>query len=271
MNLLLSFSSKGLLMKKPEDRMTWSEIIVNAFTKDHILIVASNRSKAFTTPMSDEEIRAKERQRGKILRRNQKREVAALSKLMCSPHNNKFQDVTTDDASSIDSVKNNVQTDLENFDTDMEELPRERENPAIKPPDLNNRIAPSNAINHDIHCNVKNNNNLVVMRYQDNFDMDLGGQIDSASSNSKKINSGSHNSDVPTTKKLETSTEKMVKSSEGNLSTSSVSKNKNRDLEKRKLSQDLENFAVRLGTSESSVTAAPSAMELSKEQLSIAE
>lgn len=267
-------------MKEPADRITWPEIINHAFTKGHIVIVENKRNDpAFTLPPSDDQIREKELHKARIMRRNKKREAAALSKLMNGPNGNKYQDITTDDnASSLDSVKNNVQTDLENFDTDVEELTNKKKSAAIKAPEHTDRLPPSNVNIHDVQCNVKSNNNLVVMRYQDNFDMELGSQIENAPLTAKKISSGSQNSDIPTANKLELSSEKMVKSNESAPTTAtSMSKSKNRDLEKRKLNQNLENFAVRLGNSshadhnESPQASAPIPVESQKEQSSITE
>lgn len=111
--------------------------------------------------------------------------------------------------SSRDSIHAILQSDLENFETD-------NDNDEQKVPERMNKLTGQHIEQTDDVCYVTGNYNLIVNRLNDNLQF------------------------------FSNTTSDSVKRS---LSQSKERKHKNRDLEKRKLSQNLDNFSLRLGKS----------------------
>lgn len=113
---------------------------------------------------------------------------------------------------SLDSINANYQTDLENIETDVEEISV----PFLDRPWQNdiNMVAS----NFQSQCTVSGNSNLIIGNFNDNFSLDQ--------------------TDVVTKPKV-------------GLQKSPCLEKRNKDLEKRKLSQNLENFSLRLGDASS--------------------
>lgn len=111
--------------------------------------------------------------------------------------------------SSRDSINAILQSDLENFETD-------NDNDEQKEPEPMNKLTGQHTESTDDVCYVTGNYNLIVNRLNDNLQY------------------------------FSNTTSELVKKS---LSQSKERKHKHRDLEKRKLSQNLDNFSLRLGKS----------------------
>lgn len=142
----------------------------------------------FTNALTEQQRREKEQQRLEILEHNKQKKIAALPKLMrqhagaANMHFKKRHNIAFDDyatASSMDSIQNIVQTDIENIDTDIEELCRSgrelvirKENfTHVKSIKCNFPRRMDNPFFYDAMNNVADNMNLVVKRYEDNFEM----------------------------------------------------------------------------------------------------
>lgn len=255
---------KGLLKKKPEDRSTWKEILAQPFVKGHILMDNDNMNEIpFTKQLDENQIREKERQRVEIQEHIERRKVATVPKLFklapvghhaaADLQMKKFHDVTTDDnatASSMDSIQNIVQTDLENIDTDIEELCKTDNIPMGKKRygTRTSPRTPADVFMQDACYNIADNMNLVVQRYQDNFDM----PHDDGCTNAPIIEYGSteepdayEQNATSRDSNYQNSVERLAKGCE-KMTPSNLSKCKNKELEKRKLNQNLDNFSVRL-------------------------
>lgn len=234
----------------PDARLSWREISVHPFVKDHILDLMDIPFEA-----NDEQMRERDRQRTELRIKKQLMVTQAKSK-----YPTRAQDITTDDnTSSMDSIRNHANTDLENIDTDVEDGIKERNNlplrAGIKPIDVTAvaGIAPLiEPVNIGDYYNTITNN-MVVKRFEDNFELikeeagaivdDIDCQNDKDVINSKKIIEIQEVDNV-----LE-----KVPCQNGQLTPHSIiNQSKSKDLEKRKLNQNLENFSLRLNTNKAS-------------------
>lgn len=247
------------MSKKPEDRFVWKVIIDQPFVKDHLHIEQnSNNELALTTPLDEYQRLEKERQRIEILEHFEKRKKATIP-VFPRLGRPKYHNITMDDnalASSMDSIQNIVQTDLENNDTDIEELckgGRQLPLPKKRIPLRNNiQRHPGDFFNVDAMYNVADNMNLVVQRYEDNFDMQTEANAPAALTPVvavAEVHESNEKSLEQPTRDLEAS--KDSTKSRDHTVTPNTLKSKNKDLEKRKLNQNLDNFSVRLNNNAS--------------------
>lgn len=233
----------------PAARLSWREISDHPFVKDHILDLIN-----FPFEENEEESQEHDRQAAEIQTKKQRMATQAKSKY------SRAQDITTDDnTSSMDSIRNHANTDLENIDTDVEDGLKERNvlpiRAGIKPIEVTAvaGIAPLiEPINIGDYYNTIANN-MVVKRFEDNFELtkeeagafvgDIECQNDKDVTNSKKLSEIQDMDNV------------LEKGSclNGQLTPHAINnQSKSKDLEKRKLNQNLENFSLRLSSNKAS-------------------
>lgn len=187
--------------------MSWDQILDHPFVKDKITILVEDPTDS---PFTHPLTNSQN-----LEKEHQKKQILCFSQAAGASnvhrsHSHREQYIDEPAASSRDSIHAILQSDLENFETDNDEQ-------KVNPPNKVN--APSNVTNltEDI-CYVTGNYNLIVNHLNDN------------------LQSFSNIGNV-----LQTSSGDLLKKS------TKERKHKNRDLEKRKLSQNLDNFSVRLG------------------------
>lgn len=203
---------QGLLQKNPSNRLSWTAILEHPFVCGQITIVdePAAASSPFTHPLSQSQCLAKERQLNHLtnIAINQKT-TPCTQQISHDIHRGANNEWAVGDiTTSQDSVHAILQSDIENIETDAEDaMSLYKGNIAPVPPTAANLVPP---IGHNVAdlCFVSGNSNLIVTNYNDNFQ-----QVQRP----------------------------------GDLSVSHMRLSRNKELEKRKLSQNLENFSVRLG------------------------
>lgn len=180
---------QGLLEKDPGFRTPWTQIICNPFLEGHLYLEGCGASieKDDDIPLSESPDNLEE------LSQN-------FELLNFTAGENRFL------SNSQDSINANYQTDLENIETDVEEISV----PFLERPskhDLNMLQNP---------CVVSGNSNLILSNFNENFVHEL-------------------------------SKESVKAKPKLSLQKSPRLEKRSKDLEKRKLSQNLDNFSLRLG------------------------
>lgn len=234
---------KGLLRKKPEDRLKWDQIKEHNFVKDHLIIVDVKKctDHSLTAPLTESQNLAKEKQRDEIKYNKEKKIIAVQEKRCHLVNQKKFGPknkaaarqleqmlLTTDNESisSQDSVNAIIQTDI---DTDVEGLrmvnakPNNNMNLVIK------RFTDNFSVSPKVKAEAENslvNSNLVIGKMADNFNHDHIGDI---------------NND-----------EEPAENWENEPSTSG----RCRELEKKKLANNLDNFSIRLASNSNPIESA---------------
>lgn len=247
---------EGLLKKEPRMRLTWPQIVEHPYVKDNLVILDNSKAeRPLTEDLTKSQLIRKEKQRDEIMFNRGKKMIAeAMSK--CQGKNNqklaepvahpkrKQSNVIGDNESisSDDSVNAIIQTDLE---TDVEGPLVKKE---IKPP----------------AADREENQNLIIQRYTDNFaaidevvgDRDIKDNanlnIGTLMENMEKMQLedenkwlAAKNKPLPGITPRPTGDEKNVNITEA--ATSSKTSKANAEPVKRKLSQNLDNFSIRLG------------------------
>lgn len=189
--------------------MSWDQILDHPFVKGKITILKEDLTDSpFTHPLTNSQNLEKERQRKRIMCFS---EAAGASNFHMRHVDRKhYPDEPA--SSSRDSINAILQSDLENFETD-------NDNDEQKVPEPQHKAASQNIETTEDICYVTGNFNLIVNHLSDNL---------RCFANSAPL----------------ATTSDLVKKSVGQ---SKERKHKNRDLEKRKLSQNLDNFSLRLG------------------------
>lgn len=264
---------QGLLVKNPDQRFKWSIILQHSFVKDHLIEMEnSDIDSPLTSDPTKSQTIAKEKQRNEILLSKGKKMIAERAKLCktkVETHHRHAADIlaqqqlqanATDDNTSLsssDSVHAIVQTDVENIETDVENVP----------------------INSASKSGVKTfseNSNLIIQRFPVNF-------ANANEPNPKKVKPGMDNSNLVIGTMADNLKNdeighrmkqmnlglKDILASRPNVShnlqhTISQKQGKNKDLEKRKLTQNLDNFSIRLGTGHAVTTSTETTEETNK-------
>lgn len=244
---------QGLLKKNVKQRFTWPTVLQHPFVDGKLVIIDDGTSDSpLTNALTESQTLAKEKQRDEILLKKGKKIIAERAKLCKAklgthhqqaaailaqqqqPQGNATDDNTS--LSSLDSVHAIVQTDVENIETDVET--------AMAP------ISSAKAI--------PENSNLIIQRFPDDFDA-----ADEPKPNMTETKTDNSNLVIGTMADNLKNDEIDVRMKQLNLgskdataSRSNVSHNvhqagaqkqgKNKDLEKRKLRQNLDNFSIRL-------------------------
>lgn len=260
---------KGLLEKEAKARLTWPEIIAHPYLDNNLLILYNTESNRPLTEAltSSQQIKKEKQRREIILHRDKKMIAEAMNKCQMlkqspdeedeKPTKNKRHNVIgdNDSISSTDSVNAIVQTDLE---TDVEGPPVERRNSSIRA--------------NVGHLPSSDNQQFVIKRYADNFSVEQNATV--VENNNLRLGrmmenlqiEVKHTSNMPATKQIQINPAVKIEkhsmalerpSSSGKSETlkSSQSSGKeqtgiSKELEKRKLGHNLENFSIRMGNNE---------------------
>lgn len=229
---------QGLLKKKPKQRFTWATILQHPFVKDRLILSLDDGSTELplTDTLTASQTLAKEKQRDEIQLKKEKKFIAQrmkLCKVKVGTHHHQAAAIlaqqdqlanATDENtswSSMDSVHAIVQTDIENIETDAENALKA--GPNIIPE--NSNLIVQRFTNNDTKLKV-DNSNLIIGTMAENL------KIDEMDEQMKQMN---------------------LKPADGPASRPNTNQNtpqtqgKYTDLEKRKLSQNLDNFSIRLG------------------------
>lgn len=240
----------GLLKKEPRMRLTWTQIIEHPYVKNNLLILDNNKpERPLTEDLTTSQLIRKEKQRDEIIFNRGKKMIAeAMSKCQAKnnekmvearPHQKRKQSNVIGENESIssdDSVNAIIQTDLE---TDVEGPLIKRE---IKLPTEIEPIA-----------DREENQNLIIQRYTDNFAAPTGADeqinanlnVGTLMENMEKMQLEDENKWYAAQgKPLPTIPSKPVDGA--NISEATPTK-ANTELVRRKLSQNLDNFSIRLG------------------------
>lgn len=248
---------QGLLKKNKDERFTWSAIQNHPFVKDHLNTMENEAvDSPLTNELSDSLALKKKKQREQIILKKEKKFIAERAK-WCKTNaethhiqaaalltQQQQQANATDEntsISSLDSVNAIRQTDVE---TDVENAPIVM---ALK--------SASNAI--------PENSNLIIQRFPDNFaDANEAKPTTPASQNAEQRLNNSNlvigkmadnlkNDEVDERmKQLNLKPQDATAAPRPNVNhnvNQILTHGKNKDLEKRKLSLNLDNFSIRLG------------------------
>lgn len=269
---------QGILKKEPYKRFTWPQIIEHPYVAHNLLIIDEARSdRPLTMALTSSQQIKKDKQRDAIILHRGKKMIAeAMNKCPqlkepSTPDNGKQSKKKrhtvigdNDSISSMDSVNAIVQTDLE---TDVEG-PMERRIPT-------RQLAPSEL------AGPSNNQNFVIQRYTDQFQVhgNVAAKESSVPTNDManlrictmaenfQQESGQRSASPKIMKPIErsmhvarlTSVQQPIQADRPQINASVREHAQcsmkdagatNKELEKRKLSQNLENFSIRLGNNE---------------------
>lgn len=267
---------KGLLRKDPKTRLTWNEILDHPYVKDHLLILEHDNKMArpLTQALTSSQQLQKDKQRNEIILHRSKKMIAeAMSKCQKAEpkqaekqnqQSKKSRKNVIGDNESLSSEDSNnaiIQTDLE---TDIEiTVPSKRATlKEAKPMVLPQPIQ---------HTDAVDNLNFVIQRFESNFivpDTDTANQLPEDPNTNLNFKIGTMAENLQQihledelklaaikAKKLTTTPPKPACDENQQIGESSTkllpqdSKASKKDLEKRKLSQNLDNFSIRLGNS----------------------
>ncbi|XP_055844636.1 serine/threonine-protein kinase fused [Episyrphus balteatus] len=226
---------QGLLEKDPSLRITWAQILCHPFVEGKLFIsgiMAEN--SPFINPKKNSRAQKQSSSRGSHDRSNDEN----LSKNLASLSLQGGSQCTDNLTSSRDSVNAILQSDIENLETDVEDVgnivtvpfsdrPYKIESSPAKSIDPLKSNQRTSATPNAKFCFVSGNSNMIVNHLNDNF-----------------------KSEQPPTDTLKSKANLSLNIKKATLP-SAPEKNisRNKDLEKRKLSQNLDNFSLRLGNS----------------------
>uniref|UniRef100_A0A182QSE8 non-specific serine/threonine protein kinase n=1 Tax=Anopheles farauti TaxID=69004 RepID=A0A182QSE8_9DIPT len=251
---------QGLLERDPSRRMSWAKILEHGFVKGHIVIIEESTPQSpFTHPLTASQSREKNNQTKQISNR--------ISMTKTQPIKSFEEEMTT----SKDSINVILQSDIEYQETDTDECGGN--NPTTKTfNEFNDFQHASKAQKTSVYDVIKEeqqtppiqlleNSNLIVNRFNDNFPVIT------------------LHRPIPTVPIIEQSGEALqLHTSKENVIPGCV---RSQELERRKLSQSIDNFSLRiesnklgtvrnqsgLRTSQSSVVAHDSAQEKCTEKI----
>lgn len=257
---------QGLLMGNPNDRFEWTTVLNHPFVKDHLIIIEDAKNELpLTNALTESQSLQKEKQRQEIISKND----------LPKPAQKTFaQYVTTDDndsTSSMDSVHAIITTDVENIETDVD---THSDKPRTSGKAQNDEKKTSA---DEYYGDFMENPNLVVRRYSDNFnqlnDLPASSQANQAAVSPSAIidmTAALKNTNLAVSAMADNATDYKL-SKDNNLEAlqrhiavqqfqhrnrdilarieSQSIQLQRKDLEKRKLSQNLDNFSIRLGNS----------------------
>lgn len=254
----------GLLKTEPGMRLTWPQIVEHPYVKDYLFIVDEiNSERPLTKDLTTSQQIRKEKQRDEIILNRGKKAIAdAMSKCQQTkaklnqqkpytgpPARRKLSNIIGDNESisSDDSISAIVQTDLE---TDVEgPIIKTETKPPVKP--------------EAIDYARNQNQNLIIKRYTENFAAvgEVAGEREEKDNANLKIGTMLENMEkmhfedeskwCATKDKHQNNPSHPVESENQNVNPKELSINQtksNTELEKRKLSQHLENFSIQLST-----------------------
>ncbi|XP_019545610.2 serine/threonine-protein kinase fused [Aedes albopictus] len=226
---------QGLLERDTSHRMPWSQIINHPFVKGHIVILKEDIPESpFTNPLTASQSNEKRKQTNRIMYGENFEYVKYGTKRPTKATKGSNEE---DLASSRDSMNVILQSDMEHLETDAEDagatsirrtsLPEVDKSPFRENDDLRPIIPEDFTVeyHHPLGENaeiVEDNPNLVMNNFNDNFPL-----LDK------------------TAQKIISTDELANRLNSINLHNQSL-KFKSQELERRKLSQNIDNFSVRL-------------------------
>lgn len=225
---------QGLLERDPAKRINWSRILNHPFVKGHIVTVEENVPQSpFTHPLTASRSQEKKNQ---------------------TPNNNVRQNASGEEdlSTSKDSINVMLQSDIEYQETDTDEFMNNTTADNDSLPNGTNVAVQEQANNfYETGANAQQtrivqfleNPNLVVNRFNDNFPIIPLHRIIPA------VSTAGHNSDVL---ELQSSKEYAMQGRVGS-----------QELERRKLSQSIDNFSIRIESEMHSVNRNPSVIKMS--------
>ncbi|XP_065364847.1 serine/threonine-protein kinase fused [Calliphora vicina] len=216
---------QGLLEKDPSLRSSWAQILCHPFVEGKLYIKAG--IKAENSPFINPQIN---KNKSKTSNTKENLDLNKIAKQLRTINLNETQDNLMCSRDSINAIP---PSDIEQLETDVEDninrisVPFTEQsyradnvkaiaNNHLKPPD----ITPAPVVNSQT-CFVSGNNNMILNHLNDNFALNEAAKCGSSASGSNKNKTMTSNN--------------------------SLKKSRNKDLEKRKLSQNLDNFSLRLG------------------------
>ncbi|TMW51226.1 hypothetical protein DOY81_003703 [Sarcophaga bullata] len=217
---------QGLLEKDPSLRASWAQILCHPFVEGKLYIKAG--IKAENSPFINPQINKNKQKSSSNTKENL--DLLKITKNLRTININETQDNLT---SSRDSINAIPPSDIEQLETDVEDNINRIKVPFTEQSygaeSRNNQLVAADmevgpVINSQT-CFVSGNNNMILNHLNDNFaynDTNKNAATTATAAASNKNKSNACNS-------------------------SSVKKSRNKDLEKRKLSQNLDNFSLRLG------------------------
>lgn len=258
-------------MHNPTDRFEWKSVVNHPFVKDHLVIIEDNKNELpLTNALTDSQNLLKEKQRQEILSNKRKNELSKAKKKSCPQY------ITTDNdsTSSMDSVHAIITTDVENIETDGDTR-------SVKPSTSKTPKDARQTGSTDYYGNVMENPNLVVKRFSDNFNL-ANASTSFNQSRQTAVSPSAMDEVTAALKNSNLAVGTMAENLQNDAADYKLSKDNNleklqrhiavqqfqqrnrdilarienqsmqlqrKDLEKRKLSQNLDNFSVRLGNS----------------------
>ncbi|GAB0095339.1 Serine/threonine-protein kinase fused [Sergentomyia squamirostris] len=214
---------QGLLEKDPKNRMTWQEILDHEFVKDKILILSEdNPVSPFTNPLSASQSKEKERQTERIMLDKRLLKVPPLS----IPGRNLLPP-TLKHLPRGDEAASSIDSTHAILQSDVEPLETDTEEISTE---MKEGFDTNDESDDKNFTYVPGNTNMVIGRMCDNFSEVPG-----------KSSPGKSAKDINTKVNLKIS--------------------KNNELERRKLSQNLDNFSLRLGSEGQEVEKKPEEKE----------
>lgn len=249
---------QGLLKKNAKHRFTWLTILQHPFVEGRLIIMNDDTTdSSLTNALTESQTLAKEKQRDEILLKKEKKTIAERAKLcktklethhrqaaaiLGQQHQQQLAAATDENTSvsSMDSVHATFQTDTENIETDAENATEPKSGTRAIAENSNliiQRFADENEPKPMVSEPTTDNSNLVIGTMSQNLKND---EIDERM---KQLNLATK--DIPAT---------ITNVSHHTHPTTTQKDGKNKDLEKRKLSQNLDNFSIRLGTGNAMTT-----------------
>lgn len=263
---------QGLLERNAKLRFTWLTILQHPFVEGRLIIMNDDTTDlSLTNALTESQTLAKEKQRDEILLQKEKKTIAErvkLCKTKVETHHRQAaailaqqqqhhqqQAAATDEntsMSSMDSVHATFQTDTENIETDAENAAAPKSGTRAIPESSNlivQRFGDGSEPKPKVSEPTTDNSNLVIGTMAENLKND---EIDERM---KQLNLTKK--DTPAT----------ISNVSHHLQPTITQKDgKNKDLEKRKLSQNLDNFSIRLGTGNAMTTSGEAPDDTSKHQ-----
>lgn len=245
---------QGLLKKNVKQRFTWPTVLQHPFVDGKLVILDGGTSDSpLTNALTESQTLAKEKQRDEILLKKGKKIIAERAKLckaqvgthhqqaaaILAQQQQQQQGNATDEntsLSSLDSVHAIVQTDVENIETDVETA-----------------SVPKSGAN-----TIPENSNLIIQRFPGDFDStdEPKPKVTETKTDNSNLVIGTmadnlKNDEIDVRMKQLNLGPKDATASRSNVShnvhqTGAQKQGKNKDLEKRKLRQNLDNFSIRL-------------------------
>ncbi|XP_026475229.1 serine/threonine-protein kinase fused-like [Ctenocephalides felis] len=239
---------QGLLQKNPLDRLSWQNILIHEFVQGHIIILDETSVSPFTHPLTKSQAEAKELQHMKAIENKscaipvqEYNETKVVTEDKCNDTPTVLENETTCSSDSVKnafdelSLRDTLKTDLGN--TDVEGNISEFETD----PELRKPVRMVQNLPQPIQAHYESklkSNNLVINNMNSNIE-ELNNILKVQTNNTLSLTK----TNIPKYSHSNIDIAKITRQSDN--------KTKKSFLEKRKLSQNLDNFSLKLGHTES--------------------